>query len=265
MPSFRWKGRTAEGRTIEGDLTARSKEDVIVRLRQQRIAVSQITEHTSSRETIDFRPPESTPGLDAAAVSTSRARVAAKPKRVRGVLVILGFVLAAFAVGAMGPVTTWTCERTSAGRVDCSVSERDLGLIAMREETLAGVSKVDIETRGVSQGNRGRSSSESRLVLVNADGQSIRSFAWGQSRPADWRRLEESISAVHSEFHAFLADTTQPRISTWGIPAVPLVMIGVLLLFALFLFSLLVLSSFVDPTWVLARAEALRPARRRTP
>ncbi len=44
MTTFRWKGRGPEGQQIQGELEARSKDEVITRLRAQRIMVSQILE-----------------------------------------------------------------------------------------------------------------------------------------------------------------------------------------------------------------------------
>jgi type II secretory pathway component PulF len=44
VPSFGWKGKTAEGFEVKGEMKAPSKELVIAKLRAQRIIVSSITE-----------------------------------------------------------------------------------------------------------------------------------------------------------------------------------------------------------------------------
>jgi len=260
MPSFQWKGRAPSGAEIKGEMTARSKEEVITRLRQQQIVVSHIVE-ASSGGAVDFRPPEPDHLADPSALHLPGRRAATKPSRLTGLLIIAGFVAAAFGVGLLGPIAIWTCERSGDGRVGCSISESDLGVVPLRLQTLGNVSAVDVETKVLTGAIRSLNGTrtESRLVLRNGDGRSIQSMGADQTRPSEWRARDASIAAIRLEFQSFLEDPAQARISTWGGHSVPLILSGVLLLLAGLMLLMFVLSLFSGPReWVQAQAELQR-------
>jgi hypothetical protein len=253
VPGYHWKGVTAQGFKIEGDLEANSKEAALEQLRRQKITIREIVE-TSAGGPIDTRPRER----------------GSKPQgftRFKSLFIAAMFAAAAVAVGAIAPITVWTCER-AAGTVTCSIAERDLGLIEMRGQRLVDVQSVDLETKVVTTDDRiARTRLQKRIVFLDAKGGSIRSFGWDQERPREWFRSPRvaSTSVMFEEFQRFFADDAATRQSTWGAFFVPLILVGVLLLLSLLTLSITVASLFVRPEWARAQVEELaRRGRKRS-
>jgi hypothetical protein len=250
MPGYHWKGKTAQGLTIEGDLEANSKEAALEQLRRQKITISEIVE-TSAGGPIDTRPRE-------------RGSAPQGFTRFKSLFIAALFFAAALAVGYIAPITVWTCERAG-GTVTCSITERDLGLIELRAQRLADVRSVDLETQVVKiDGSSARTGLQRRIVFLDAKGGSIRSSAWDHNRPREWFRRPRvaSASVMFEEFQRFLADGTATRHSTWGVFPVPLILVGVLLLLSLLTLAITVVSMFIRPEWARAQVEELRNQRR---
>lgn len=52
----------------------------------------------------------------------------------------------ALALGYIGPIVVCRCARTGGGPVACTISERDLGIVPIRTQSLMGVNAVDVES-----------------------------------------------------------------------------------------------------------------------
>jgi hypothetical protein len=240
VPGYHWKGTTAQGVKIEGDLDASSKEGAVEQLRRQQITVSKIVE-TSAGGPIDTRPRE-------------RENKPPRFTRFKSLSIAAMFATAAAAVGYIAPITFWSCERAG-GTVACSISERDLGVIELRGWRLADVKSVELETQMVTSSDRDRRTRlQKRIVFLDAKGGSIRSFGWDQSRPREWFRRPRVASSdiMFEEFQRFLGDDTATRQSTWGVFWVPLILVGVLLLLSLLTVLMTAASLFVRPEWAQA-------------
>jgi hypothetical protein len=250
MPGYHWKGTTAQGYKLEGDLDASSKEGAVEQLRLQQITVSKIVE-TSAGGPIDTRPRERT--------TTPQGFT-----RFKSLFTAAMFAAAAAVVGYIAPITFWTCERAG-GAVACSIAERDLGLIELRGWHLADVKSVELDTEMVTSSDRDRRTRlQKRIVFLDAKGGSIRSFGWDQSRPSEWFRRPRVASSdiMFEEFQRFLADDTATRHSTWGMFWVPLILVGALLLLSLLTLAITVASLFIRPEWAQAMVDE-RAKRRR--
>ena len=278
MPTFHWKGRSAAGHEIEGDTSAESPEAVVARLRGQGITATTIAMTGGAAESSSAD--EAPPPADARRLSLSerltRDRARSKPNPLPRALVASGFFVAALALGYFVPVVFVRCER-SAENVTCTVNEKDLGLVTVREQSLSGVTKVDVESRAqqLAEGT------QSRLVLANAAGSSIRPSNWdhfggpvrssssgrqtGQSEPT----VGATTDAMRRDVAAFLEDRTSASVSSWQGQKVPLLIAGALAGLGLLIVGLTTLALFKGPTdWIYAmtgRLAAADDARRRQP
>jgi hypothetical protein len=171
-------------------------------------------------------------------------------------------------------VTFVRCER-SAGNVSCTLTEKDLGLFTTREQSLSGVTKVDVE----SEKQRFAEGEHARLVLANAAGASIRPSGWdhfggpvrsssagrqtGESEPT----VGATTDAMRREIAAFLEDQASASVSLWQGQKVPLWIAGVLAGIGLLSLGLTTLSLFKGPTDLVyamaGRAAAVADAKRR--
>jgi len=239
MASFRWKGRTANGQEVSGSLDAGSKEEVFEQLRGQGIRATSVSGGAgdapssatfgAGERRITAKPPApiARPG---ASEPLARERAAHPPNRVRGLLMTAGFVLAALAVGYFAPVVTYRCERTGSGAVDCTLIERDLGVIAVREQRLSGVTSVNTETTGTTQsrsGGRTSSGVSSRVVIADGAGHTI--------RPAGSDGLGTvgaSTDRIYDDIRGFLTGSPDNQMTVWQGYTVPLAFQAVLLLLA---------------------------------
>lgn len=243
MPSFHWKGRSG-AHTIEGDLVAHSKEDVIARLRKQGIAVTEVTEGKSRGEPLDpdLRPQPSLTPVETAPRSLEEEleRGRKQPRHpFRGVLVAIAFVVAAIVVGAMAPIVFCKCERAN-GQVVCTIKDRILGVVPMREQTLAGVMSVDTETQFWRDKNREHS--KTRIILHDARGATIRPFSWDQNGT-----LGTTSDQMRTLIDDFLRDANAKSIALWQGQWVPLVMPACLLLIALMMVAVTIIA--LNQSW----------------
>jgi len=277
MPRFHWKGRSAAGQEIEGDTSAASKDAVVAQLRGRGIMVTTISttgdaEGEASGSGVP-PPPDDAPPLS---VSERLARdgASSKPRPFRGALVASGFFVGALVLGYFVPVTFVRCER-AAGSVTCTLSEKDLGLFTVRQQSLSGVTKVDVESRKqrLAEGN------QSRLVLASAAGTSIRPSGWdhfggpvrsysggrqtGESEPT----VGATTEAMRREIAAFLEDPTSASVSSWQGQKVPLWIAGGITGIGLLILGLSTLALFKGPTDLIyamtARLAAAADASRR--
>jgi hypothetical protein len=273
MPRFHWKGRSAAGHEIEGDTSAASKDAVVAQLGGQGITVTTVS------TTSDAEPEasgSSAPAQAAVAQPLSmserlaRDRASSKPRPFRGALVASGFFVGALALGYFVPITFVRCER-SAGSVACTLREKDLGLVTIREQSLAAVTTVDVESRASEHLSDGRD--QSRLVLGNAAGASIRPSGWdhyggpvrtysggrqtGEGEPT----VGATTDAMRREIAAFLEDSTSASVSSWQGQYVPLLIAGVLAGIGLLILGLSALALFQGPTdWIYAMTGRLAAA-----
>src|SRR6476619_1085120 len=171
MPRLHWKGRNAAGHEIEADTTADSPDAVVARLRGQGFTVATIatTGEAEAETSRSSAPRPLRDGRPSSPEWLARARADAKPRPFRGALIASVFFVGAFALGYFVPVTFVRCER-AAESVACTLSEKDLGLLTVRKQSLSGVTKADVESRA----QQFAEGAQSRLVLVNAAGTSIR-------------------------------------------------------------------------------------------
>jgi len=268
MPSFRWKGRSAGGHEIEGEISGPSKEHVLRLLRGQGILVTTISAAGAAEsEGVDLTAPGSSAPLpverpESLVERLARERASGGPPRpFRGLLIAGAFVAAAFGVGYFAPVVVCRCERTAAGGVDCTLSERDLGLVTVREQRLAGVTSVDVESKPGSE----------RVVLSNGAGASIRPSAWdhrsGSETSGGEQWLGVSTETMRATIAGFLSESTEARVSTWQGQLVPLVFAAIPLGLAFLTLGLSAIALFKGPTdWLyatLARLAVQTDERRR--
>jgi len=227
VPLFQWKGRTRDGHQIEGKLDARSKEDVLSRLRAQGLTVTSVDEGRDSGE-----PPDPDP-------SPQMPEGRPKPTRLRGLLATIALVAIAVLIGAMAPIVFCSCERAG-GSVTCTINDRILGVVPMRDQTLAGVVRVDTETefwrerRGTSSGIE---RAKRRIVLHDAAGKTIRPFGWDQGGT-----LGATSDAMQTDIDRFLDDKRRTSIRLWQGQWVPLLMPAILLLLAVMMIGLICMS-----------------------
>ncbi|HZN58122.1 MAG TPA: hypothetical protein VFD71_08615 [Planctomycetota bacterium] len=273
MPRFHWKGRSTAGHEIEGDTSAASKDAVVAQLGGQGITVTTVS---STGDAAAEASGSSAPAHTAVAQPLSmserlaRDRASSKPRPFCGALVASGFFVGALALGYFVPVTFVRCER-SAGSVTCTLSEKDLGFVTIREQSLAAVTKVDVEPRASEHLSDGRD--QSRLVLANAAGASIRPSGWdhygGPVRTYSGRRqtgereptVGATTDAMRRDIAAFLEDSTSAGVSSWQGQYVPLLIAGVLAGIGLLILGLSALALFQGPTdWIYAMTGRLAAA-----
>jgi hypothetical protein len=157
----------------------------------------------------------------------ARERAAHPPNRL---LMAAGFVLGALAIGYFAPIATYRCERTANGTVDCTLTERDLGVIAVREQRLSGVTSVVTETTSTTMstsGSRKSSGVASRVVIADGAGHTI--------RPAGSDGLGtvgSSTSRIYDDIRGFLAGSPDTQMTAWQGYSVPLAFQAALLALA---------------------------------
>jgi hypothetical protein len=265
MPNFRWKGKSADGYEVTGEAKGPSKESVVEQLRAQRILVSSIAavggDEPDLREAHPTVPVE---GSGPLADRLTRARAGGRGSPLKGMLIVGAFLAASLGVGLMAPIIVCRCERTGAGPIDATLSERDLGLFTIREQKLEGLTSVDVETRFFSErvGTSNRQKAEARIVLHNQEGATIRPSAWHQDGG-----IGTSTSEMQTTIDRFLADSRQDHLSMWQGQWVPLLLAAICALIAFLMLIATVLSSFQAPTeWLYAsvgRLAAAQDAKRR--
>lgn len=173
------------------------------------------------------------------------------------------------------------CERDEAGGVDCALAERDLGLFTIREQRLAGVTSVEVESRSGNErlsSGRSRWKASSRIVLADGAGATIRPSVWdeetervreGQTMSGGEQWVGASSDAMRDTVARFLAAPAEPRVSVWQGQSAPLWIAGMLAALGLLLLGLAALSLFAGPTALIyaaagrlaAAADARRPQR----
>ena len=249
MASYRWKGRSADGHELSGSLDAGSKEEVLERLRGQGITVTSVSggagdEPSNASFGAGERRIQAAPPAAMARPSLSerlaRERAADPPNRVRRLLMAAGCVLAALAVGYFGPIVTYRCERTGNETVDCTLIERDLGVMTIREQRLSGVTSVETEYTGSTTTTRGSSKSSgnaSRVVIRDGAGHTI--------RPAGSDGLGTigaSTSRIYDDIRGFLTGSPERQMTVWQGYSVPLAFQAGLLFLALLMVAATMLS-----------------------
>ena len=265
MPRFHWKGRSTAGHEIEGDTSAASKDAVVAQLGGQGITVTTVSSTGDAEaEASGSSAPAHTAVAQPLSMSErlARDRASSKPRPFRGALVASGFFVGALALGYFVPVTFVRCER-SAGSVACTLSEKDLGLVTVREQSLSGVTKVDVESRASGHLSDGRD--QSRLVLANGAGTSIRPSGWDHYGGRQTGEREPTVGAttdaMRREIAAFLEDSTSASVSSWQGQYVPLLIAGVLAGIGLLILGLSGLALFKGPTdWIYAMTGRLAAA-----
>jgi hypothetical protein len=291
MPTFRWKGTTPGGATVQGEVSADTHEAALARLRQQRVVVAEICEAGGAALTSFGAPSPGAPQRDDARVEApaqslterlaeERAR-GGKPRPFRGAAIAAAFFLGALALGCIGPVVVCRCSRTAGGPVVCTISERDLGIVPIRTQSLSGVNAVDVESHTANERvgndrNRIAWRENLRLVLSNGDGATIRPSTFeqrservsvGSSTSGGEQWIGASTKMMRDTIATFLADPASTHVSTWQGQWVPLIIAGVPALIGLLVLLLSVLALFTGPTeWIYAmagRAAAAAAARRR--
>ena len=249
MPLFHWQGRDGDGRQLEGDLEAPQMDDVVALLRDRGVIATSVTASTATVPAGDL-PPVAARVPRSLAERLARERAAGRPHRLRGLLVAAFFLAVALGVGAISPITTYRCERT-AGGVDCRVRQRPLGLFALREQRLAGVTAVDYENQTVPRRDKFGQTLEgfrSRLVLRDGQGRSIPLTGWDEPTGSKADDIGQTEAEMRSALAGFLADSQPASISGWRGHSAPLPIAAVLLLLGLLMLTLFVLSLFAKPT-----------------
>ena len=258
MPTFHWKGRTADGRAIEGDIDASSKHDALERLREQSLVITEVKARRSSGgEVISLgsTPTSTAPKEGSFAERLRRARQSSKPRPLRGLLISAAFVAAAFAVGAMAPMVVVNCDRTASERVDCLVREQWLGVYTIRRQRLPAVTTAEMESKYFTStsGARTQANSKFRLVLRDGSGRSIQPEVWDLGKVLGSTAYEMSERAQR-----FLSDPAATRLFVWQGQWVPLLLSACLLIVAALVCGLSVIAMFAGPTEALyARVGAL--------
>src|SRR5260221_5435473 len=203
MPKFRWTGRSAGGHEVKGETNGPSKESVVAQLKTHRIVVSSIADLGGEEPAlIEAQPAVPVQSREGLADRLTRERASGRPIRQKGLLIAGAFLAASFGVGFMGPIVVCRCERTGAGPIDVTLSERDLGLFTIREQKLEGLTSVDVETQYFSERVRAsnRRKAEERIVLHNLAGAAIRPTAWSQDGG-----LGTSARGMQTAIEGFLA------------------------------------------------------------
>lgn len=231
MPKFRWVGRSAGGSTVQGEIAARDKEDVLGRLKGGGITVTSV-EEVRDGGVIDFVPPS-----DAASLPMPSAREKERPRPFLSLFAAAVFVAGAGAVGMLAPITSYDCVRDQSGLTTCTVTERILGVYPWTKQSLAGISSVSSETEYATYR---RSSSvtprrdveydlpERRLVLRASTGAAIFPRGW----VLEDHRIGKSAGDIESSISAFLSESGAGRAGGWQANWRPLLISGILLLIA---------------------------------
>ena len=232
MPKFEWRGQTAAGQQISGSIIAEDKREAMARLRD----VNGVTIHTlKQRGDADDSVPDVSSRVDRAAGPANRGtgvRQLPRPRPFRGLLIAVGFVAAAGVVNALAPIITFRCERAGGGAATCSVTRRILGYPIDRQ-ALAGVERAEVESRRTDTRANARpaESTITRLVFRSAGG-SIRPADWDYPTTGTRTRRSRTPELLADDFNAFLSDPSQTTLSRWHVQTVPMILVGLLLLFA---------------------------------
>jgi hypothetical protein len=255
MPRFHWTGRTADGKTVEGQTDADSKEEVISRLRSQRIQVTKLSS-TDGEEALDpslAAPAPADPRFSyrkAAPASLvdrmARERATQQPHRFRALLIALTFLAAAFGIGYAAPATIWRCDRSDGETVSCSLTERALGIWTIREQKLARVTACDYETKWIpGRDKRGvpMQRASMRLVLRDRNGASISPSHWDQDGG-----VGTSTSAVQSAILNLIRGGITGPVSLWQADGSIHAIASGLALLGLLMLALTLVSLFKRPT-----------------
>jgi hypothetical protein len=238
MAEFHWKGRTASGQDVTGNLTAASKEAVMAGLRRQGIVVQSIEESDGrGGEEIQKGGPEPL-AVEAPPLGSPERLVrqrAQGPHRLRGLLIATAFIAIGFALGLTAPVLNCRCDHPPQGVTTCTLSESDLGVLPLRVQTLADVRSVEIETLSPGGSDRGRTVTvpHVRFVLYSGDRASIHAARWG----------EDALQPMRTDLISWLLEnepgTFTRRSTEWGTLSLALIPMGIgLLMVQLFLLSL---------------------------
>jgi len=241
MPTFSWTGRTLQGQQISGDLDAASKEEAMSLLAKREIAVRTIDQRASRGEHAD---PDR-----AIAHAAPRETSKEKPRPFRAVVFALVLVAAALGIGVWAPVVVYDCERTPGGIVNCVVHERALGLLTLRDQSIANVAAVESETRKAYEQVTGSASStsrnvrsvsvdESRLILIGSNKSSIRPQSWISDGSLGSRTIDTRAS-----IDAMILGVRTERVSNWQIPYIPMIFSGALVFVAVVFVGLAMLTS----------------------
>jgi hypothetical protein len=124
------------------------------------------------------------------------------------------------------------CERRPEGKVDVTVERRVLGLHTISTETVPDViNAFSVRVAGATKSGQGSSFSQNVLKLTPRNGPERRAsgVASQLTRP----------KAMARQIDAFIKESSDPSLTLWYVPwllhvlAVPLVFVGLLLLFAL--------------------------------
>jgi hypothetical protein len=244
------------GQEVQADITAGSKDEALDLLRAQNILVSSISD-SGGRESRDEpaatasfgaresrrqpRPPPASPAVSAesAVERLRRARATEKPHRVRGVFIATAFLLGALGMGYAAPVVVVRCDRASES-VACTISERDLGIVAVRQQRLEHTTTFSTETQTSTsrQINKpDRTYLQSRIVLSDGEGHSIQSTTWTSEGV-----LGSSVDSMRGRFDQFFHDPSVGRWWAWQVDWVPMLFAGLLGGLGLLMFALLPLS-----------------------
>jgi hypothetical protein len=271
VASFHWSGHTRDGRSVEGRITASSQDEVLRRLREQQIAVGRAVEEAGRggaddvASTMPLPEPLAKPESLAARVAREQKQ---RPRRVRGTLIALALAILAFGVGAIAPVTRYSCERDAEGAVACTIDARSLGVLTISRSRLSGVVATALEER--TQPTPGRTVDETsyRLVLRDRAGATFPITGWEFESSSDAPRYGSRIGAVNRSLDemrraldGFLSSSDRRAVSGWHVSWLSLLLGGFLLGFAALMLVLLVLSFFIAPTarvnaWALRVAQA---------
>jgi len=258
MTNFRWEGRGPNGRETAGEMVAPSKDQVVERLRGQRILVTKVTADSTEpsglepapAEIVEPRVPEP-PSL----VAIVREGATKPSHPFQGLLISGAFTLAALLVGSLAPIVVCQCERVPEGRVDCAIKERSLGVVPLRQQSLVGVTTVETEVQRSSEtrGNSRVGTTESRVVLGDSLGNTVRPYAWEGSSA-----FGASAGDMRAAIADLIRDSAPRRISLWQGHWVPLLLAALCLLIGGLMFVATVLSLFRGSrSWVYGQVEAL--------
>lgn len=271
MPSFRWKGRTTHGQEMQGETTGPSKEQVVSQLRARGVMVTSVTEQAGSGSS-DLEVARSVAPRSQSVSEILEKGRAQSPRRFRALLIAGAFFAAAFAVGFMAPIVVYRCERNADGSSACTLSERDLGILLLREQALNEVAAVAVESRSEVTSTRTGSdevTSFSRLVLSNRRGMSIRPSTWDQSggRAGLRQAIGASTDAMRADIERFLESPAPGSITRWQGQWTPLLVAAAPFLIGLLMLALVLLSfsrRVTEATYTsVGRLAAVADSRRR--
>jgi hypothetical protein len=234
MPKFEWRGRTAKGQAISGSIVAEDKRHALTRLRDvDGVTVMSLKQRGDDDDSVPNAPPRfESPAMPPVMAKGVVRRVPA-PRPFRGLVLAIAFVGAAAAVNAVAPMITYRCERASDGAATCAVTRRLLGY-PIDQQVLAGVEHAEIESRAVADRANGRQVERTvtRLVFRN-EGASIRPADWDYPTSGTRPRRSRTPELLARDFNTFVSDPSQTALSRWHGQTVPMIIVGVLLLFAL--------------------------------